>query len=290
MEAMLQPVMETAVMPRQADNDAQVLELWLHDKAKKTQRDYGTDVKQFFEFVGVPLVGVTLRHLQAFADHLLTQEPATQSRKLYALKSLLSFAQQMGYLRFNVGAALKTPKIKNKLAERILSEGDIHRIIAHETNTRNHVLLTLLYASGGRVSEICGLKWRDVQERQEGGQVTLFGKGGKTRVVLIGPDPWKALCSLRKNNRPDMPVFKSRKGLHLDPSQVWRIVHAAAKRAGVDGNVSPHWFRHAHASHSLDRGCPAQLLQATLGHASLATTSRYTHARPNSSSSLYLAI
>ena len=74
---------------------------------------------------------------------------------------------------------------------------------------------------------------------------------------------------------PDAPVFRSRTSKALDRSRVLRIVQEAAKRAGVEGDVSPHWLRHAHATHSLERGAPIHLLQATLGHASVATTSRY---------------
>lgn len=69
-----------------------------------------------------------------------------------------------------------------------------------------------------------------------------------------------------------------------------RIVRAVARRVGIDANVSPHWLRHAHASHSLDRGAPIHLVQATLGHASIATTGKYLHARPQDSSARYLEI
>ncbi len=87
----------------------------------------------------------------------------------------------------------------------------------------------------------------------------------------------------------DAPVFRSREGGGaLDPSQVHRIVKIAAKRAGLLDAVSAHWLRHAHVSHALDRGAPVRLVQATVGHASLATTSRYAHARPSDSSSRYL--
>jgi integrase/recombinase XerD len=68
------------------------------------------------------------------------------------------------------------------------------------------------------------------------------------------------------------------------------IVLEAAQRAGVELAVSPHWLRHAHASHALDRGAPIHLVQATLGHASVATTGHYLHARPTDSSARYLAV
>ena len=100
-----------------------------------------------------------------------------------------------------------------------------------------------------------------------------------------------------RGNDPDARLFRSRErktaGLAindyvLDPSQVHRIVKAVAKRAGLSDAVSAHWLRHAHVSHALDAGAPAHLVQATVGHASLATTSRYAHARPSDSSARYL--
>jgi len=154
---------------------------------------------------------------------------------------------------------------------------------------RNRVLLKLLYVSGIRVSEVCGLKWCDVVPRQDGGQVTVFGKGGKTRTILLKPKVWQQLLSIRGDSGVVDPVFGSRTGGRpLDVSQVRRIVYATAKKADLAQKISPHWMRHAHASHALDRSAPIHLVQATLGHASVSTTGRYLHARPNESSSFYL--
>ena len=135
------------------------------------------------------------------------------------------------------------------------------------------------------------MAWRDLTARDdEGGQITVFGKGGKTRVVLLPASVWRALVQLRGDAGPDEPVFRSAKGGHLDPSAAHRVVKRAAARAGLPVEVSAHWLRHAHASHALDRGAPIHLVQATLGHSSVATTGRYLHARPNDSSARYLAI
>ena len=95
---------------------------------------------------------------------------------------------------------------------------------------------------------------------------------------------------LRGDAGDNDPVFKSRKKGHLRAVQVWRIVGKAAVRAGITKAVSCHWLRHAHASHSLDRGAPISLVQATLGHSSVATTGKYLHARPSDSSSKYLPL
>jgi len=157
-----------------------------------------------------------------------------------------------------------------------------------EDNKRNKSLLSLIYIAGLRVSEACSLKWRDVQPANDGGYITIFGKGDKTRTILIGKKIYDELMSLKGEAGANDPVFRSQKGGQLSSSQAWRIVKQAAKRAGINPNVSPHWLRHAHASHALDRGCPIHLVQATLGHASVATTGRYLHARPNDSSARYL--
>jgi integrase/recombinase XerD len=207
------------------------------------------------------------------------------------IKSLLSFGHRLGLLPVDVGAALRLPPQRARLAERIIAEPDTQRLLALEPTERNRVLLRLLYAAGLRVSEICQLRWRDLQERGDRGQVTVFGKGAKTRTVLLPASIWLDLQALRDGAGNDAPVFQSRvRSGFLSRVQVERIVRAAAERAGITGAVSPHWLRHAHASHALDRGAPIHLVQATLGHASVATTGRYLHARPTESSSSYLAV
>lgn len=275
---------------RQATSDGQVVAMWLHDKAAHTQRAYGRDIRRFFEQAAKPLQQVTLGDVQAYADSLSALAPSSQARMLAATKSLLGFAHRIGYLAFDVGAAVQLPHYRETLAQRILTETQVQAMVALEPNRRNRLMLRLMYAAGLRVSEVCALSWGDVQEQGDSGSLVVFGKGGKTRVVLLGSDTYHALISLRKDAPLEGPVFVSRRGGHLDSSQVLRIVQVAAKRAGIEGRVSPHWLRHSHASHALDRGCPIHLVQATLGHASVATTSRYLHARPQDSSARYLAL
>jgi len=305
---------QESVLPSGTTDD-QLIAMWLHDKAKQTQEEYTRDIQQFREYVSVPLKLLTLPDLQAYADELklLDIKPATIARRLKSIKSLLSFAQKTGYIRFNIGTMVKVPKLKKTLAERIMSEEQVFTMLAKETNSRNHALLRLLYASGIRVSELCDLCWKDVQSRGDTGQITVFGKGEKTRTILLKPETYRELLTLHNDAPPDAPVFRSRGGArgkagrHLDPSQVTRIVEAAAARAEiaiytetiiVDGKqvkrkrsrVSPHWLRHAHASHALDNGASIAVVKETLGHESIETTAGYTHARPGTSSAHYLKI
>lgn len=274
----------------QEDQDQQVIGMWLHGRPASTQQVYRNDVARFMGFIAPKtLQTCTLGDLQRYADSLGHLAPATQNRMLSTVKSLLSFANKEDYCRFNVGANLRMKKPKNKLAERILSEEAVLKVLALETNPRNHALLRLLYSAGLRVSEAVALCWRDLQERKEGGQINVLGKGDKTRVVLVSAATWAELQALPGEHDKDAPVFLSQKKGHLSRVQAWEIVKTAARRAKVDG-VSPHWMRHAHASHALDRGAPISLVSATLGHADLKTTSKYAHARPDHSSSEFLPV
>src|SRR3989449_1489757 len=178
---------------REASSDEQLLKLWLHGRSHNTQRAYGSDAWRFRSLVGKSLQAVTLADLQDFADSLQELAPASQCRILSSVKSLLSFGHRIGYLAFDVGRPLRLPANRNRLSERILSEGAVHKILALEPSRRNRALLRLLYAAGLRVFELCALTWQDLQERDEAGQVTVLGKGGKTRTVLLSAATWQEL-------------------------------------------------------------------------------------------------
>jgi integrase/recombinase XerD len=274
----------------QADTDAQVIELWLHGRSANTQAAYQHDTTLFFKFVRKQIPAVTLRDFQNFAD-AIEGAVGTKRRVVAAVKSLFSFALKIGYIRFSVAAAVRAPKAMDTLAGRILPESKIHEMIALTPEGRDRMLLRLLYATGGRVSEICAAKWRHVQANGGSGQITLFGKGGKTHAVVLPASLWNDLVAYRVDANDDLPVFASRKGGgHLDRSQVLRIVQKAARRAKIRRKVSPHWFRHAHASQAMDRGAGIHLVCATLAHSSIAITGRYLHAKRTESSAKFLAV
>ena len=278
--------------------DALFLQSWLFGKSEKTQRAYAADIHKFYAHVGKPLSLVTLSDVQTFIDSLVTLKATSRARTIAAVKSCLSFALKTGYLQINVGSVVKLPKVENKLAERIMSEQQVARILALETNTRNHAILALLYRAGLRCAELCSLTWRNLHERDAAGQISVYGKGEKTRQVLIDSATWEEVTRLKTSDVClDDFVFQSRQShsrtkkadRRLDESTVFRMVRASALRAGI-ANVSPHWMRHAHATHSLENGAPITLVQSTLGHKSIETTAKYTHVRPNASSGQYLKV
>src|SRR6202049_2373009 len=272
------------------------------DASEHTQRAYRTDAGCFLAFVRKPLRTVTVGDVQAWMDTLDHLAPGSRARKISSVKSLFGFGHRLGYLPFDVGRVVKRPKLKDTLAERILSEGDVFKLFAaaeqpparrrtpmQETRARrNYVLLRLLYTAGMRVDEIAHLAWHDLRERGDAGQVTAYGKGGKTRVVLLPATVWRELLSIRDDAPAEAPIFASRtRSGFLTTTQVRRLVYAAAAAASLEERPSPHWLRHAHATHALERGAAIHLVQATLGHASVATTGRYLHARPTDSLARY---
>ena len=275
-----------------SDTHGRLIEMWLHGLSPQTTERYRRTSRRFLDFVNKPLHLVTLADFQGWQMTLSDLSPSSQRTAVATIKSLLSFGHKIGVLPENVGLSMRSPKAKDCLHERILSEQEVRSMIEQELSLRNRVILLLLYASGLRVSELCQLTWKDLKPRNESGQVTVLGKGGKTRTVLLPGAVWNEIMHLRLYAHSGDAVFCSRegddKGRHLDRTQVYRIVAAAAKRAGIEGKVSPHWLRHSHASHSLEHGAPIHLVQATLGHSDITTTSRYLHARPDDSSAMYL--
>jgi len=282
-----------------AHSDERLVRLWLHGKSEATREAYLSDLSKFASFTGgKPLRAVTLADVQEFADDLSELlAPASQARALDALKSLFSFGHQVGYLPFDVGRPVKLPSLRDRRAERILSADDVHSMIAHARKGRDRALIRTLYIGGLRVAEAVGLRSGDLVAREEvgGGQIGIFGKGSKTRPVLVPEGLFSELSALAPPD-PDAPLFRSQKNgpdgrpRAITARQAERLVKDAARRAGLKNasSVSPHWLRHAHASHAMDRGAKIHLVQATLGHSDISTTGKYLHARPDESSALYL--
>lgn len=275
------------------DPDAALIDLFLHGRCENTRSAYKRDIAQFRKVVTAPLRAISLAELQGYADTLESSgmSASTRHRKITAIRSLLKFSHAVGYTPFDVGRPLRLPKFQDRLSERILSEADVQRLIGLEENERNRSILVALYGLGCRASELCRLSVRDCHARGDGtGNVTLFGKGGKTNTVFAPASLWSVIEPLLHGQSETTAVFRSRRGSRLRRETVTRIVAAAAKRAGISKSVSAHWMRHAHASHAIDRGSPLSLVTAQLSHSSCAVTSRYVHARSGDSSSRYLAL
>jgi integrase/recombinase XerD len=268
-----------------AANDDQVIALWLATKRNtKTVYQYQLSVRRLFEVTGRQICEMTLNDLLIFTDSLSSMRPATQAQRIASVKSLYSFCHKIGYVRVNVAALLRAPQSKDTLNERILTEEEVLRLTMAAWSPRDKALIRMLYRTAGRISEVVTITWADLVVKPEQGQVTLFGKGGKTRVVQIPLTLVSALQDIRdgaENSERIFPITRQR---------AWSIVKATAKRAGITDKLSPHWFRHSHATHSLDHGAPLKLVSSTLGHSSISITDRYLHNRPDESSGDFLKV
>ncbi len=267
----------------------QLINEWLasRSKAEGTKAGYSADVIAFFEFTGkISLPEIELSDLIRFDSYLKQKyEPATHQRKLSSIRSLFAFASTRQLISDNFAVLITPPKRKDDLGERLVDEDTIQKLItATEENPRNALLIRAMYITAGRVSEVLALRWRDLQPQDEGGRACIYGKGKKTRYVQIPTQLWADLMAIRGEAEPDTKVFT------ICRQHVWRVVKQIARKACVTPDISPHWFRHAHASHALDEGATMAEIRDTLGHTDIRTTSRYAHAKPSSSSSMRLKI
>ena len=277
--------------PRKPSDWDRIVPMWLHGRPESTCGTYRPQIEDFRIFVNSkPIGAVTLKDLQDYQDQFADQKRATVKRKLATIKSLLAFSYKTGLIPFNVGVALRSPKILDDLAERILTKEEIQRMIELEPVERDQVLLRVMYSAGIRAAEASGLRWRDVQPRETAGQITVTGKGEKTRAIRLTAPVWQALQELREAAKPNDPVFQSGSGKAMTRFHISMVVKRSGRRAGIAASVSAHWLRHGHATHAMDAGAPLALIQHTLGHANLTITSRYIHVRPDQSSSDYVGI
>src|SRR5215510_531187 len=204
----------------QAENDAQVIALWIHGRSPHTQRAYRANAERFLALTGKPIAHISLSDIQAFADALIGLAQSSRAQALAAIKSLLAFAHKIGYIPVNVGAALQLPKTKNTLAERILQESEVHSMIALEPSQRNRLILKTLYFGAFRVSELCGLRWRDLRslsvKSEKSHRTDNRDLGNLSHTDYLGSHPrsWLAFWDPPAERRLD-PIGTLELGAHL---------------------------------------------------------------------------
>lgn len=268
---------------------------WIARKAKTTQPVYATEIRAFLDWFGwAPIATLQTVDIEAYQQRLVTagDRPNTVCRKIATVCSLVSYIHKRDQVLMprNVGAAVERVKADDSLAERILSETEVLRIFDREENPRNLAMLRVMYSGGLRISELCGLKWKHVVWRDDAAMLTVLGKGSKVRTVLIYGAARAAIAAIAPADAdPEAYVFTTVHG-RMNRIYCVELVRRAADRAGIKRKVSCHWFRHAAATHALERGASLVLVSRTLGHSNLATTGRYLHARPNESMGKFHAI
>lgn len=278
---------DASVVIEPIEPDGMLIDMWLQGLPASTQRAYRREVCELLDYVGKPLRDVTLIDMQAYERaKLLEKADTSRARAIAAVRSLYKQLQASNYIAVNPAAFWRAPKIKETLAERYLTPDEIDRILAHAKTQRDHALINLMYWAGLRVSEAVALTWKDVLPTPTGATLVIFGKGGKTRYVGIDATMLDELGALRVGTDTGCLFRSGKTGGCLTERQAYNIVAKAAEKAGIE--ASPHYLRHAHASHALENDTPVALVRDTLGHASIATTNKYAHSKPQQSSSSYL--
>ena len=253
-----------------------------------TLRSYRTDLGQFRRFLAARHVGqlahVDARLLRQYLARLYEAglSRASIARKLAAIRSCLAFLTRRGGLPRNPAREVSAPRLPKRLVSFLpIDEATVllerpASAAAPPAEARDRAILEMLYATGARVAELCGLDLADVD--RGGGTIRVRGKGAKERMIPVGDAALQALDAyLGAHGQADGPLFRNLRGGRLTVRSVHRIVKARSRAAGLTRRVTPHTLRHTFATHMLDAGADLRLIQDLLGHSRLSTTQRYTH-------------
>jgi integrase/recombinase XerC len=248
-----------------------------------TLRAYEAELERLRAFLGDPdWSNVTVDHLRRFlAERADGVGRRSLGRTVATLRSFFAWLRREGRSDRDPASRLSTPRFPRVLP-RYLSESAAARLfddssaLPDERAARDRALLEVLYGSGLRASEAVALDWRDIALAERLAHVRR-GKGGKDRYVPLSRPASAALARLRTiAGAPGGPVFRNPRGTRLTSRSVARVLQRALARAGLS-DINPHALRHSCATHLLDDGADLRSIQELLGHASLATTQRYTH-------------
>ena len=245
-----------------------------------TLHAYSRDVSLFFGSDGLDTF--TEANVLAFLGRLKDQKYKTSSIKriLISLKVFGAFLKREGKIELNPLSLIASPKLWQLIPE-VLSQEEIVRLIESVSQNdflgaRDRAILELLYASGLRVSELCGLEIHDLDD----GAVKVRGKGGKERLVPVGKKAMAAIdlyLSKYRGEGDQKKIFLTPLKRPINRLEVWTRIKKHVKEAGIKKRVSPHTLRHSFATHLLEEGADLRIIQELMGHATISSTDRYTH-------------
>jgi integrase/recombinase XerD len=256
-----------------------------------TVRAYSADLGRYLEWserTGVDPILLTHRQMRLYLGEMDRAGYArrTVARRLSSVRSFFAYAVEEGLVASDPSSVLATPKIPSRLPN-VVPDSALRTLLeapdpATPVGLRDRAVLELLYATGARVSEIVGLRISDLDFGQ--GQVRLYGKGSKERIVPVYPAALASLRTYLREARPalarksaDDHVFLSSRGRPLSTDAVRRLFRRHASTAGAGSEATPHSMRHTFATHLVEAGADLRTVQELLGHVALSTTQIYTH-------------
>ncbi|RXQ98750.1 tyrosine recombinase XerC [Pseudoxanthomonas composti] len=228
------------------------------------------------------LLALQAEQLRAFtaAEHRRGLSPKSVQRRLSACRSFYDWLLRNGRIAASPAAGVRAPKAPRKLPQ-VLDADEAVRLVEVDPDAplglRDRAMLELFYSSGLRLSELCLLRWRDLD--LGAGLVNVLGKGNKERIVPVGRHACQALLAWKQDGAPTQEafVFPGRGGGPLSQRAVQLRMKQLAQRQGLFKHVHPHMLRHSFASHILESSGDLRGVQELLGHADIATTQIYTH-------------
>ena len=268
-------------------------------------RGYVTDLESFLKHMEkmgiVEFNQLEIEHIRSWLANLQSAGVArsTLTRRIVSIRAFTNWAAANGWLTSDLGVNLAVPK-PHKVLPEVLNVEDAATVLKalevkcieepSAINLRDLALVEVLYSSGIRVSELCGLNLGDIDRSRN--TLNVIGKGNKQRVVPVGLPAVRAIESYLKNARAEFinqnsqdALFLGSRGKRIDQRTVREVVYEAMKAVGSD--MGPHGLRHSAATHLLEGGADLRTVQEILGHASLSTTQIYTHVSPERLQSAY---
>lgn len=274
-------------------NQPRLRELLIHlaserGLAENSLHAYRRDLENLCDFLGKRNRTLTSAQVGDFREYLHEQSRCgkstrTVARRLAAIRVMLRFSLERKSAK--ILEQLDRPKPEQSLPK-ILSRAQVNQLIAAPNPKsplflRDVAILELLYASGLRASELCGVKMRDLNASV--GVVRVLGKGAKERIVPVGGAAMAAIeryladCRPKLARNQDEYLFLSRTGRPLERIALWMLVEKYGRRSGILREVSPHTLRHCFATHLIGGGADLRVVQELLGHSDISTTQIYTH-------------
>ena len=260
--------------------------------SKRTLSAYQHDLENCIEFLARQ--GITdpaqvtppVLRTWIFSLHETGLAPSSIRRAQSAVRTFFRFLVAEGWLSVDPTERLESPKIGDRLPE-FLTKEETQRLLDAPSPEkplywRDRSILELLYASGVRVSELVGLLISGLD--LDNSFITVFGKGGKERIVPIGAPALATLRRYLSELRPKLDraerkgqVYLNARGRPLTRKSVWKLIKDSGRQAAISKNVSPHTLRHTFATHLLEGGADLAAVQELLGHVDISSTQIYTH-------------
>lgn len=252
---------------------------------------YRRDMRRFLQWLeGRRIASLRIKDLSQYVSWLSQHSlaPSSVARHVVALRTFYKYLQLEGVVRDNPAELLTTQKMWQRMPG-VLSPAQVESLLnaprpSDSYCVRDRALLEVMYATGCRASEACGLTLQDINLKAK--HLKCEGKGGKQRMVPLGGRAIEAINVYLRDSRPELvrlarttptALFLSRTGQALDRVQLWRLIKRYAQRVGISAEISPHSLRHSFATHLLAGGAGLRQVQEMLGHANIQTTQIYTH-------------